>query len=295
MIETYLLEQFVAFARCGTLLKASEELHITQPTLSRSMKKLEDELGIAIFNRENSKLSLNETGKVAAEYAEKVLSANQDMIDRVLSFDRSLRTISIGSCSPFPIGELIPMLQELFPDKTILSELSASDDLLLAGLKNRKYDIAILHTLPEDKNIFCQRYMEEQIYLSVSSDDPLAKEKSLSFEQMKGVKILVSQGIGFWMDVCKKHLSSSDLLVQNNLEALGELVEASSLPVFSSDRIIDLGYETPGRITIPISDEDAKATYWVACSSSDRQKYRSVFNAVRAYALRYNKQNKPIR
>lgn len=34
MIETYLLEQFAAFARCGTLLKASEELHITQPTLS---------------------------------------------------------------------------------------------------------------------------------------------------------------------------------------------------------------------------------------------------------------------
>ena len=69
MIETYLLEQFAAFARCGTLLKASEELHITQPTLSRSMKKLEEELGVSIFHRENSKLSLNETGKVAAEYA----------------------------------------------------------------------------------------------------------------------------------------------------------------------------------------------------------------------------------
>ena len=88
MIETYLLEQFVAFARFGTLLKAAEELHITQPTLSRSMKKLEDELGISLFHRENSKLSLNETGKVAAEYAEKALSANQDFIDHVVSFDR---------------------------------------------------------------------------------------------------------------------------------------------------------------------------------------------------------------
>ena len=65
MIETYLLEQFAAFARCGTLLKASEELHITQPTLSRSMRKLEEELGVSLFHRENSKLSLNETGKVA--------------------------------------------------------------------------------------------------------------------------------------------------------------------------------------------------------------------------------------
>ena len=44
LIESYLLEQFESVARCGTLLKASEELHISQPSLSRSMKKLEDVL-----------------------------------------------------------------------------------------------------------------------------------------------------------------------------------------------------------------------------------------------------------
>ena len=67
------------------------------------------------------------------------------------------------------------------------------------------------------------------------------------------------------MDICKKHLSVSDLLVQSGMEALGELVEASSLPVFSSDRIIDLGYEIPGRIAIPISDEDGMPhTGWYA-------------------------------
>ena len=151
MIETYLLEQFAAFARCGTLLKASEELHITQPTLSRSMKKLEEELGVSIFHRENSKLSLNETGKVAAEYAEK------------LAHDRSLRTVSIGSSSPFPINELMPTLQEYLTEKTILTELVDTDEHLLTGLKNRRYDIIILHSLPEDKALYCQRYMDEQI------------------------------------------------------------------------------------------------------------------------------------
>ena len=67
MIENYLLEQFVGFAEHGTLLKASEELHISQPSLSRSMKKLEEEFGVSLFHRENSKIALNETGKVAAE------------------------------------------------------------------------------------------------------------------------------------------------------------------------------------------------------------------------------------
>ena len=288
MIETYLLEQFAAFARCGTLLKASEELHITQPTLSRSMKKIEEELGVPIFHRENSKLSLNETGKVAAEYAEKALSANQDLIDHVVAYDRSLRTVSIGSCSPFPVNELMPSLQDYLSDKTILTELVSDDDRLLSGLKNHQYDLVILHTLPEDRALFCQRYMEERIYLAIPEDHPIAGQESVSFEQMKGLRILVSQGIGFWMDICKKHLSVSDLLVQSGMEALGELIEASSLPVFSSDRIIDLGYEIPGRIAIPISDEDAHATYWVVCRAADQKKFRSIFNVVRSYALRHD-------
>ena len=56
MIENYLLEQFVAVAKCGTLMKAAEELHITQPSLTRSMRKLEEEFGVSLFHRENSKI-----------------------------------------------------------------------------------------------------------------------------------------------------------------------------------------------------------------------------------------------
>ena len=291
MIETYLLEQFAAFARCGTLLKASEELHITQPTLSRSMKKLEDELGVSIFHRENSKLSLNETGKVAAEYAEKALQANQDLIDHVLAHDRSLRTVSIGSSSPFPINELMPALQEYLSEKTILTELVDTDEHLLTGLKNRRYDIIILHSLPEDKVLYCQRYMDEQIYLTVDENHPFAKKKSISFAEMRGMRILVSGRIGFWMDICKKHLSESDLLIQTSPEALGELIEASTLPFFNSDRMIEMGYQTPGRVSIPINDEDAHATYWAACRTSDQNKYRAIFNAVRSYTLRHETRN----
>ena len=136
LIESYLLEQFEAVARCGTLLKASEELHISQPSLSRSMKKLEDVLGVSLFIRENSKISLNETGKLAADYARRVLEANQEMIERVTAFDRSLRTVSIGSCSPFPINDLMPTLQEQLPGKTLSTELVSNDEKLLDGLRS---------------------------------------------------------------------------------------------------------------------------------------------------------------
>ena len=60
MIEIHLFEQLVAFADCGTLSAAAEQLHISQPALSRSMQRLEDELEIKIFDRHKSRLSLNE-------------------------------------------------------------------------------------------------------------------------------------------------------------------------------------------------------------------------------------------
>ena len=57
MIEIYLLEQLCAFAECGTLSAAAEKLHISQPALSRSMKKIEDVCGVELFERNNSKIS----------------------------------------------------------------------------------------------------------------------------------------------------------------------------------------------------------------------------------------------
>ena len=67
MIEMYLLEQFVAFAQTGTLSGASEKLHISQPALSNSMKKIEDILGVSLFERKSNRLVLNENGKLASE------------------------------------------------------------------------------------------------------------------------------------------------------------------------------------------------------------------------------------
>lgn len=286
MIETYLLEQFEAVARCGTLLAASEELHVTQPSLSRSMKKLEEELGVSLFHRESSKITLNETGKLAADYAKRALDANQEMIDRVIMFDRSLRTVSIGSCAPLPINELMPILQEGLPGKTLSTELQDSDERMLSMLRNHMYQLAVLHECPSDRDLYCQRYLEEQLYITVTEKHPLAKNASVTFDDLKGLRILMASGIGFWMDVTLKHLSASDLLIQNTMDALAELIEASNLPFFNSDQMMKTEYEMPGRVSIPITDPDAHATYWLVCLTSEQKAYRAVFNAIRGYLIR---------
>lgn len=286
MIENYLLEQFVAFSKCGTLLKTAEMLHISQPSLSRSMRKIESEFGVSLFYRENSKISLNETGKVAVEYAERALAANREMMDHVIAYDKSLRTVNIGSCAPFPINEIMPVLQERLPGKTISTEIS-SDEKLIAGLKNRAYQMIILHENPDDKALFCQRFMQEQLYLSIAKDHMFAKRKTIRLEELHDLRILIDGNTGFWCDICSRKIPKENLLIQNSFDAFAELVEASSLPLFNSDQLISRGYIPQGRISIPVSDPEAHVTYWLACLNSEQKSYRSVFNAVRGKAIRH--------
>ena len=58
------------------------------------------------------------------------------------------------------------------------------------------------------------------------------------------------------------------------------------MPVFNSDRMMERGYDVPGRVTLPITDETAHATYYLACLNSEKKKYTSLFNAVRAFVIR---------
>ena len=187
---------------------------------------------------------------------------------------------------PSPINDLVPILQEQLPGKTLSTELVNSDDKLLAGLRNHLYQMVVLHHCPEDKDLFCQRYLDEQLYISIAKNHPLAKQDSVTFEELKGLRILMTAHVGFWMDVTLEKLNASDLLIQNSMDALGGLIDASSLPFFNSDQMLKAGYQPPDRVALPITDPEAHTTYWITCLASEQQKYRSVFSAVRGNLLR---------
>lgn len=96
MIELYELQQFVAFADAGTLSEAAKQLHLSQPALSRNMKKLEDEVGIVLFDRQKNKLSLNRNGEYVLSMARKLLADSRFLTqsDR-FSFDELAQASSL--------------------------------------------------------------------------------------------------------------------------------------------------------------------------------------------------------
>ena len=77
MLEMSMLAQLVAFADCGTLSAAAEKLHTSQPAVTRTMKKLEEELGLSLFARSKNHLALNEVGELAVRHARRILQESK--------------------------------------------------------------------------------------------------------------------------------------------------------------------------------------------------------------------------
>ena len=276
MIEIRLLEQLSAFAECGTLSTAAEKLHTSQPTLTRSMKQLEDELGVPLFVRSRNHLTLNETGLCAAEYAKHVLVADQDFEAKVKAYHRSLHTISIGYCAPVPQMVFTPIINNLFSGMTIQNDMmddSGFEEKLRQGI----YQIAVLHYKPESNDFFCKKCGQESLYISLPSGNPLSFYPNVHLKDLDGLNILLLSRIGFWANVHRAKTPNSKYLLQVEEESFAELASNSEYPIFSSSYFINRDETLPGRINIAIADPECTVDYYLVCLEKYKDKYHKLF------------------
>lgn len=274
-MELYQLKQITAIYRCGTISKAAEELHLSQPALSRSMQKLEEELQVPLFIRQKNKIEFNENGEMAVRYAEKILDQLKTMIVQIRQLDRSRHTISVGSCAPAPLWEIVPILSNCYPAMTISTELK-ENEVLQKGLEDDTYRLIILPYPLEQEDTYCVKFGEEHLYFSLPPAHPLSGSKSLHFSDLNGETMLLRSRIGFWNRVHEK-MPDTHFLVQEENYAFDELVKASALPSFTTDLVIKREGVVSNRITIPISDDEANVTYYCVCKSTVKKELNGLF------------------
>lgn len=282
MLELYDLEKLVMFKSEGTLVAASEKLLISQPALSRSMRKIEDEIGVELFTRSKNRMELNENGLLAAELAEKLLADAESLIARVRQLDRSRHTIAVGSVAPEPLWELVPAIGGAYPGMTISSGL-AEQDALLSGVQDETYSLVVLTSPPELPGVECLPFGSEKLCFLLPMNHPLAGEKELHLVDLNGETMLLRPNLGFWTKTLES-LPDTHFLVQQEDYAFGELLRASSLPAFTTDRIQRRYGATEGRVAIPIADPGTSVDYFVAYRATDKRRLAAAIKVIEAYA-----------
>lgn len=270
MVEIYLLEQLDALARKGTLVAAAEELHLTQPTLSRSMRRLEEEFGVPLFERSNKKIKLNENGLLAADYAARILTLEREMEQRIRLLEQSRHTLSFGAVSPGPIKELVPQLTDFAANMVVSAEVKKENELI-DGLREGRYQLIALNRSVDMDDFFCMKVCSERLYYCFKPVDHPVSKDGIYFKDINGRSILMPVEVGFWNDVIERYLPDSKIIVQEGNESVNIIAENSTLPAFSSDIAMRHNVVRPARVAIPILDEEATADYYCVCRKSDKR------------------------
>ena len=164
------LSAFVETVRCGSLKVAGERIFLTQPTISKTLKDLENILGVTLLHRGRGGISLTREGAVFRKFAEQGLAA----VGHGLA---SLDALSAGRAAPLRIGTLPSVSADLLPDVLLhFGSLSPSTPItveegpiggLINGLRDGSLDILIGRMGPIEQMIglsFTQLYTEQVIF-----------------------------------------------------------------------------------------------------------------------------------
>ncbi|MBQ7123284.1 MAG: LysR family transcriptional regulator [Oscillospiraceae bacterium] len=265
MLSLEELEQFIAFAEDGTLSKAAERLHMSQPTITRTMKKAEDEFGVSLFIRSKNKLEFNETGEVAVTYARHVVEDYKRMIDSVRKFDKSLQTVVIQSCMPTPIPYLIALIFEKYPLATISSSIEKIENIV-SSVKSGDCEYGIVPFPVEEEGVKCRELFREHLSVCLPKNHPIAENgsDSLRFSDINGLHFMINAHAGFMEDLCRRQLPDAEFLKMDNVSDMVATAHDLRLPFFitKSGKKKYSAQLKESHVIIPLEDEAAEIVFY---------------------------------
>lgn len=255
-MEYRVLRYFLAVAEEGSILHASEVLNITQPSLSRQLAQLEDELGTRLFIRGRRRITLTEAGVMLKRRAEEILSLTAKTEQEIASFsqkDKELAgTIHIGAGEIAAVSRLAGIMKAFsnrYP-KVGYSFYSGNADAIKEQLDNGLLDAGLL-LKPVDygKYDYIETGVEEKWVVLMRADDPLVMKDRIMADDLKGRKLLMPD-----RDIVHTRFSSwfpadfdnSDVLITKNLmnnaalmveQGLGYAIGVECVPaMYNSER-----------------------------------------------------------
>ena len=191
------LQYFLAVAREENMTRAAETLHVTQPTLSKTMKALEDELGKKLFVRHSFSISLTEEGELLRNRAEDLVTMADKIEKEFLSLDELTGgELYFGLAESYQIRHLakeIRLLKERYPG--LRYHITSGDtEQVTEKLDKGLLDFAVICDVPDGRKYEYIAFPEGDIWgLILPADAALAKKESIRIEDLLGLPLFASE------------------------------------------------------------------------------------------------------
>jgi len=255
------LRFIVAVAHERNFRRAAERAFVSQPALSLAVKKLEDELGVRIFERNHSDVSMTPIGEQIVEQAMRTL----DEANRIKEIARQGNNQLIGalklgviySVGPYLLPQIIPTLRVNAPEMPLDVEENLTA-VLETQLRNGVIDVAII-ALPFDvSGIQVQPLYEESFVVAVPIGHAWAERKVIHADELSDEKVLLlNSGHCFSNQVlqaCPSLSKKGEVLQGNSLETIRNMVASNLGITVLPSSAVETRYVNPLIKVIPFAD-----------------------------------------
>ena len=189
------LRLFEAVARNKSFTRAAEEVHLSQPAVSIQVKRLEENVGLALFEQVGKRISLTEAGS-------ELYDASKDVLGRLLELDDSIDSlrgevagslhVTAVTSAKYFLPHLLGAFQRRYPDlepKLMVANRAS----LLERVADNEDDLYVMGHVPPDIDVEEYPFLENIIVIVASPDHPLAKKRKITLEQLSKERFLVRE------------------------------------------------------------------------------------------------------
>jgi LysR family hydrogen peroxide-inducible transcriptional activator len=188
------LKYIVALARERHFGRAADKCFVSQPTLSVSVKKLEDELGVILFERSPQEVRVTPIGERIVAQAERVLAESAQLAEIAAAGKNPLagplRLGVIYTIAPWLLPKLVPLLRQRAPEMPLLLEENYTHRLI-ERLKTTELDVAILALPIDEPGLVAQPVYDELFRVLLPARHPWAKAKAIEPAQLLDQPLLM--------------------------------------------------------------------------------------------------------
>ncbi|MDO9600108.1 MAG: hydrogen peroxide-inducible genes activator [Azoarcus sp.] len=261
------LRYLVALAHERHFGRAAEKCHVSQPTLSVAVKKVEEELGIQLFERSASEVKITETGRRIVAQAEKVL-VEASQIHEIASAGKDplagpLRVGVIYTIGPYLLPRLIPRVHHLAPRMPLIIQENYTTRLAEA-LKRGELDVIIISLPFEEAGIVTQSVYDEPFRVLLPAAHPWTAETSIDAAHLADDQLLLLGAGNCFRDqvleVCPHCRNVGGLqrtLEGSSLETIRHMVATGlGVTVLPSSAADEMGVHNPLVAVRPFSDPE---------------------------------------
>lgn len=196
-MELRVLRYFLTVAKEQNFTKAAEQLHITQPTLSRQLAALEDELGTTLFHRGSRNLTLTEDGLLLKRRALEILDLEDKIIDEIKGTEGELEGVITVGCGEFAaveiLAQIIGKFRKNYPRVQIVIHTGTADtirEMLNKGL----VDIGLFLEPVNTENLEYIRLADSDHWVvGMRPDDPLAQKEYITKEDLLELPLILPE------------------------------------------------------------------------------------------------------